>query len=372
MEHVYLQGRGVGRRIMTRTAGVVTASVVGLGVGVLPAPPASAWVASTQPTCRFPVGEQTRTIHTTRVAPQQFIDALDLVVTAWNASRAPVQLTIVDPSAPADLTVGYTTNQADPLGSATGRNCGTPQYTSQITLNFWYLDYGYPGGGDEATDSVLTHEIAVAMGLGRSGTDACASIMAPEALSTNGCSAWLKPDDLVGLRALYTPADVPTKFPDSSFMSDQINGRGLHAPDVGGATVYDYKRTGQPEQLWSFLPVTPGSSWGYIVNTRSGWCLDIGVPDGSNFAPVRQSRCASPERSNFLDAIGAALGWSGFDDQATASQMWKLEQMDNGAYKIRNQFSNNILDVAGFAAGDGALVGTYADNGGYNQWWRIG
>jgi len=49
----------------------------------------------------------------------------------------------------------------------------------------------------------------------------------------------------------------------------------------------------------------------------------------------------------------------------------KEETSFMATFKIASQFDGKVLDVPGFATGNGAVIQQFQDNGGVNQHWQL-
>jgi hypothetical protein len=105
----------------------------------------------------------------------------------------------------------------------------------------------------------------------------------------------------------------------------------------------------------------------YVSNANQQWIL-VPLEEG-----LYKIRCAGSGK--VLDVPGFATGNGVIIQQYTENggfnQQWLLINVGNEFYKIISRSSEKVLDVPGFATGDGILIQQYTDNGGSNQHWHL-
>ncbi|MBD2249520.1 RICIN domain-containing protein [Nostoc sp. FACHB-888] len=52
-------------------------------------------------------------------------------------------------------------------------------------------------------------------------------------------------------------------------------------------------------------------------------------------------------------------------------QLWKIELLDDGSYKVRSACSDKVLDVTDASQDDGALIHLWSSWNGTNQQWTF-
>jgi len=104
----------------------------------------------------------------------------------------------------------------------------------------------------------------------------------------------------------------------------------------------------------------------YVDNSNQQWIL---VPLGGFY----KIRCALS--NEVLDVPGFATGngviIQQYPENGGLNQQWLLVNVGNEFYKIVSRSSAKVLDVPGFVTGDGAMIQQYTDNGGINQHWHL-
>jgi len=88
-------------------------------------------------------------------------------------------------------------------------------------------------------------------------------------------------------------------------------------------------------------------------------------------------KIASQFDGKVLDVPGFATGNGAviqqFQDNGGVNQHWQLilANDDGITYKIVSQGTRKVLDVPGFATGNGVQIQQFDDNGGTNQHWQL-
>jgi len=316
--------------------------------------PAAARASSDAFCAPFP-GTQTRTV---AIDPSVRIDDAAIVAAAineWNTADPPIKFEWTPQSADADVLVRTgTVERYRPVNTLWGGNCagqGSGAGPRTIEIYRGNLDRFF-GSSLAALGYYVLQNLGVVAGLPLSGPwmDHCASAMylsgSKAGYTEEGCGYGLTAYDLIGLRALYSPASIPAEFPDGSVISDQINGRVLTVGAAGTDGVRHVSlrsRTSTGLVQWSFLPDASGSTSGQLVNSETAQCLS-----------------------------GVGGGVQVLDCQGQSYQRWRFDRKANGVVVLHLVATDEVLDVPAFAGAEGMEPITYPFNDGYNQWWRIG
>ena len=90
--------------------------------------------------------------------------------------------------------------------------------------------------------------------------------------------------------------------------------------------------------------------------------------EGATYKIVSVSSGKVLDVPNFAAGNGALI--QQFQDDGGANQHWQILPAGNGVYKIVSASSGKVLDVPDFAA-DNRIIQQFQDNGGANQRWRL-
>jgi len=83
-------------------------------------------------------------------------------------------------------------------------------------------------------------------------------------------------------------------------LSGKCLDKSLDAPDANGNLVYQYTcNTSNPNQLWLFMSVVPGSKWGMLRSYSGGRCLDVRGKSFTNGAQLQVWDCVGDWNQRF-------------------------------------------------------------------------
>ncbi|WP_168735582.1 RICIN domain-containing protein [Cohnella fermenti] len=204
----------------------------------------------------------------------------------------------------------------------------------------WYVDDTAPygslfGGYDNLWASIYetgTNEIAVMTSAGRSAYNEY----------TEGHNVQIR---------LGTYDAVSTGIVSGAYykITAQHSGKNLDV-DAGsgadGAKVQQWENNDLPPQIWQF--VAAGGGYYKIVNKQSGKLLEVSGGSVTPGASVTQ--------------------WS---DIGSDRQLWKAEHVGGGNYRIQNKLSGLNLDVTAGSTANGAVAEQWTENGDRPQRWKL-
>jgi hypothetical protein len=165
-----------------------------------------------------------------------------------------------------------------------------------------------------------------------------------------------------------------------------------------GATVRQWTPNGSAAQRWFIRDSGAGF---YIQSALGNWVLDLTsgstsdrtaislyAPNDSAAQKFFFASASDAVESNTLTKISSTLNSQLVLDVSGASlvdgakiqlypwnlseaQLFRLEEVGNNVYVIRNKHSNKVLDVSGASTSDGSLIQQYTSNGSAAQHWAI-
>ena len=124
------------------------------------------------------------------------------------------------------------------------------------------------------------------------------------------------------------------------------------ASTADGADIVQNSYTGAPNQQWDVAPMASTSGGDYSYYT---------------FKAVHSGKATDIYNWSFDDG-GDVKQWTSANG---ANQVWFLEYVSDGWFRIRNRWSGKCLDVDNGSTADGANIFQWSSTGGLNQQWRL-
>lgn len=125
---------------------------------------------------------------------------------------------------------------------------------------------------------------------------------------------------------------------------------------VAGANIQIYTSNGSAAQKYSLASISKVEN--LVANSQY---VDLGNNFYAHITGVGSGKNISDSNASVVLANNAV----------TASQIWKFEKYSDGSYKIINQASGKVLDVAGGKDASGTKVQTYTSNDSNAQRWFV-
>ncbi len=124
------------------------------------------------------------------------------------------------------------------------------------------------------------------------------------------------------------------------------------ASTTDGANIQQNAYAGVTSQQWDIAPMASTSGGDYSYYT---------------FKAVHSGKATDIYNWSYDDG-GDVVQWSAANG---ANQVWFLEYVSDGWFRIRNRWSGKCLDVDGASTANGANILQWTSNGGLSQQWRL-